>query len=80
MSRLEWNSGIIDPRGAARVFKITDFVSSVERLAWAHSNGCPWTVATCAVLAKGGHLEALQFARERGCPWVGALRSFETRT
>ena len=39
---------------AARVFKLTDCVGSVERLAWAQAAGRPWTEATCAVETKAG--------------------------
>ena len=39
-------------------------VGSVERLAWAKENGCPWKVVTCA-------WAALKWAREHGCPCMG---------
>ena len=48
-------------------FKVEDFVGSVERLAWAKGNGCPWDVDTCARVAEGGQLEVLRWAR-RWCP------------
>ena len=54
--------------GAAPL-KLAEFVGSVERLAWAKANGCPWTELTCALIAKGGLLELLRWAREHGCPW-----------
>jgi len=38
-------------------FKVDDFVGSVEKLAWAKDNGCPWEIKTCALIAAGGHLE-----------------------
>jgi hypothetical protein len=38
-------------------------------LQWAHANGCPWDVQTCAVAAAGGHLSLLRWAHETGCPW-----------
>jgi hypothetical protein len=53
----------------ARVFKLVDFLGSIERLAWAKANGCPWTAGTCRYVARGGHLEALRWMRELGCPW-----------
>jgi len=54
--------------GAARVFKLVDFLGSAERLAWAKANGCPWVARTCYYAAQGGHLEVLQWARQHGCP------------
>jgi len=54
---------------AVRVFKLVHFLGSIERLAWAKANGCPWTVDTCRYAALGGHLEALRWMRELGCPW-----------
>jgi hypothetical protein len=53
--------------GAARVFKLVDFLGTDERLAWAKANGCPWDERTCRCAARGGHLEALRW--EHGCPW-----------
>jgi hypothetical protein len=50
-------------------FKIKDFVGSVELLAWAKENGCPWVARTCAVNARHGHLRVLRRARELDCPW-----------
>ena len=47
----------------------TKFCESVERLARAKANGCPWDERTCARAAKGGHLEVLKWAREHDCPW-----------
>ena len=38
--------------------KLNELVGSVGRLAWARKNGCPWTPRTCAVVAKGGNLQA----------------------
>jgi len=49
--------------------KLKDFFGSVERLAWAKANRCPWSMPTCAYVAEGGHLEALRWAREIDCPW-----------
>ena len=47
--------------------RITEFVGSAERLAWAKANGCPWTARTCIIIARGGRLEVLRWAS--GCPW-----------
>jgi hypothetical protein len=49
--------------------KLADFLGSIERLAWAKDNGCPWDEETCALIAAGGHLDVLQWARAHGCPW-----------
>ena len=38
--------------------KLNEFVGSAGRLAWARENGCPWTPRACAVVAKGGNLQA----------------------
>jgi hypothetical protein len=43
--------------GGVVAFKVDDFVGSVEKLAWAKDNGCPWEIKTCALIAAGGHLE-----------------------
>jgi hypothetical protein len=45
---------------------LVEFLGSAERLAWAKSNGCPWTEETCAIAALGGHLAALRWARGHG--------------
>ena len=45
------------------------FSTSAERLAWAKEKGCRWDARTCAITARGGHLEALRWAREQGCEW-----------
>jgi hypothetical protein len=56
-----------------RVFKLTDFVVSVERLAWAKANGCRWGEETCFYVALGGSLEAVKWAWEQtDPPWDGA--------
>jgi len=34
--------------------KIQDFVGSVELLAWAKENDCPWIARTCAAIARAG--------------------------
>jgi hypothetical protein len=52
--------------GAARGFRILRFVQSVERLAWAKDNGCPWVARTFELDAVGGNLE---WARTHDCPW-----------
>ena len=50
--------------------RVSGFVGSVEMLAWAWVNGCPWNdVRVCELVAEGGHLEVLKFARAVGCPW-----------
>jgi len=50
--------------------KVIDFVgASVQMLAWAKVNRCPWVDRVCSVAARGGHLNALQWAREHDCPW-----------
>ena len=54
--------------GAVRVFKISGFVRSIERLAWARENGCPWVARTFALAAAEGHLKVLKWAREQDCP------------
>jgi len=46
-----------------------DFVGSVERLAWARDNGCPWNAWTTALAARTGRVEVLRWAREHGCDW-----------
>jgi hypothetical protein len=50
-------------------FTVAEFYRSVERLAWAKANGCPWNEWTCAWIAAGGHLDVLMWAREHHCPW-----------
>mmetsp|Transcript_662 Transcript_662/g.1522 ORF Transcript_662/g.1522 Transcript_662/m.1522 type:complete len:159 (+) Transcript_662:224-700(+) len=46
------------------LLQVRHFTGSVERLAWAKANGCPWTWRTCALVAGGGQLEVLSWARE----------------
>jgi len=48
---------------------VTEFCGSVERLAWAKANGCPWNARTCALAARDGRIEVLRWAREHDCPW-----------
>jgi len=55
--------------------KVKDFVGSVERLAWAKENMCPWDKRTCAYVAQGGHLEVLIWAREQECPCDLCMRA-----
>ena len=63
-------SGLIRAGKSAGVpLKIKEFVGSVERLAWAKANGCPWDSRTSAIVALSGHLNVLQWAREHACPW-----------
>ena len=38
-------------------------------LKYAHENGCDWSAATAAFIAKSGNLEQLQYAHENGCEW-----------
>jgi len=54
--------------GRARINEISEFLGSVERLAWANSSGC---TRVCAFAAFGGHLAVLRWAREQDppCPW-----------
>jgi hypothetical protein len=49
--------------------RVTEFCGTVERLAWAKANGCPWNERTCAFAARGGRIEVLMWAREHECPW-----------
>jgi hypothetical protein len=56
-------------KGGAVPLKVKHFVGSVERLAWAKDNGCPWEAKTCFEAAAGGKLEVVQWAREHDCPW-----------
>ena len=56
-------------KGGAVPLKLIKFIASVEMLAWAKANGCPWREETCNSIACGGHLEVLQWARENHCSW-----------
>jgi hypothetical protein len=56
-------------KGGAVSLKLIHFIASVEMLAWAKANGCPWQPRTCNSIARGGHLAVLQWARKHGCPW-----------
>jgi hypothetical protein len=65
------------PKGEKVQLQLEVFCTSVERLAWAKANGCPWGepselhgwINPCAFAAGGGHLEVLRWAREHGCSW-----------
>ena len=57
-------------KGGLAALQLKSFVGSVERLAWAKRNGCPWfSKRTCALIVAGGSQEALQWGREHGCEW-----------
>jgi len=64
-------------KAGAVPLKVTDFVGSVEMLAWAKDNGCPWESRTCA--AAGGRLDVLQWARKYHCPWDERTTVFAAR-
>jgi hypothetical protein len=49
--------------------RVTEFCGTVERLAWAKANGCPWEENTCAFAAQGGHLNVLMWARKHHILW-----------
>jgi hypothetical protein len=55
--------------GGPLLLRVTDFVGSIERLAWAKARGCPWNETICAAAAWDGHLEVLKWAREHGFEW-----------
>jgi len=57
-------------------FKVREFVVSVQLLAWAQANGCPWEARVCTLAARGGHLEVLKWARDHQCPWEADTCSF----
>jgi len=59
--------------------RVTQFCGSIERLAWAKANGCPWIEETCALTARGGHLDVLRWAREHHCPWDGRTCAFAAK-
>jgi len=52
---------------AEEPYIVADFVESVEHLAWAKANGCPWGEKTCEIVAGGGNLEVLRWARKEHC-------------
>jgi hypothetical protein len=49
--------------------RLTEFCTSVERVAWALNNGCPWVAHTCALAARVGRVGVLRWARDNDCPW-----------
>jgi len=51
------------------LLRLREFCTSVERLAWARANGCPWNSVVYYDAILGGHLAALQWLREQGCPF-----------
>ena len=60
------------PRAGANggaLLKVRDFVGSVERLALARDNGCPWNARTSALAARSGRMGVLRWARKHGCDW-----------
>jgi len=61
-SRLSRTQGVVS-------LELEEFCTSVDRLAWAKANGCPWNSRVCIKAAGKGCLEVLKWARERGCPW-----------
>ena len=71
--RFVFNTPLGDLKGVAAVRRelgrMSNFVGSVSRLAWAKERGCPWDARTCAHAAWKGHLEVLQWARANGPPW-----------
>ena len=56
-------------KGGAVPLGLTRFLASVEMLAWAKANGCPWHEGMCMRIARCGHLAVLQWARKHHCPW-----------
>jgi len=82
-----WLKAVLDsglPRARKKPeepLKLAEFCTSVDRLAWAKANGCPWSKKelnsrsgnfgrnVCALAARGGHLDVLKWARAHGCPW-----------
>jgi hypothetical protein len=70
-----WRAAVVSsnlPRAGSTAgprLKLKTFCVSVQRLAWANANGCPWNVITCAYIAGLGQVEVLQWAREHSCPW-----------
>jgi hypothetical protein len=54
--------------------RLSEFVDSVERLAWAKASGCPWSKPRNmrkrrAIIAGRGRLHVPRWAREHDCPW-----------
>jgi hypothetical protein len=48
---------------------IEEFLSFIERMAWAKENGCPWVARTCAAVAPQGHNKVLRRVLELDCLW-----------
>jgi hypothetical protein len=64
------------PKGVPVRLRLREFCTSIERLAWARANGCPWgepdrkvLYLDRRVLASWGYLDPLQYAREHGYRW-----------
>lgn len=45
------------------------FALLIGVLKWARANKCPWDERSCALAARGGHLDILQWCRTNDCPW-----------
>ena len=58
-----WLGAVLDsdlprlPKGVRVRLRLEEFSTSVERLAWAKANGCPWNTRATELAALGGHLE-----------------------
>ena len=71
------------PRAGTSVgvpLKIKDFITSVELLAWARENGCPWIARTCAFIAQNGHLQVLHLHPRRAARMLQFLVSHVLRS
>jgi len=55
--------------GGPLCLRVSNFVGSIERLAWAKEMGCQWDEWICEFAAEGGNLQVLRWAREHGCKW-----------
>lgn len=75
---LELSPRPIKSGGQYRVY-VSRLVSSKSLIVWARANRCPWNERTCALAAKGGHLEVLKLLRDNGCPWDTATFSWAAR-
>jgi hypothetical protein len=67
------------PRAGVSVevpLKVSQFVASVELLAWAKENRCPWTARTLILAAAEGNLKVVQWARQPECPWNATTRAY----
>ena len=58
---------------------LEEFVSSVDRLAWAKASGCRWDVMTAMLVAHAGRLDVLKWARDHYCPWDSNTCFFAAR-